>query len=84
MMFSATLNPQNRITCKKFTQNSTDIFVDDEKKLTLEGIQQYYVALDENAKNRKLIDILDVVQFNQCMIFVRKTSRAIALNNLLI
>jgi len=42
------------------------------------------VELSENGKNRKLIDILDAIKFNQCMIFVNKTSRAKALNQLLV
>merc|ERR1711907_706347 len=66
-----------------FTLNSQDVFIDDEKKLTLEGLQQYSCKLEENEKNRKLIDILDNVQFNQCMIFVSKVPRARALNQLL-
>lgn len=42
-----------------------EIFVDDETKLTLHGLQQYYVKLEENAKNRKLNDLLDNLEFNQ-------------------
>jgi hypothetical protein len=29
-----------------------EIFVDDDTKLTLHGLQQYYIRLDEAAKNR--------------------------------
>ena len=29
-----------------------EIFVDDDTKLTLHGLQQYYIKLDEAAKNR--------------------------------
>src|ERR1700761_365405 len=42
-----------------------EIFVDDETKLTLHGLQQHYVKLDEVAKNRKLNDLLDNLEFNQ-------------------
>ncbi|OPJ79466.1 hypothetical protein AV530_008847 [Patagioenas fasciata monilis] len=42
-----------------------EIFVDDETKLTLHGLQQYYVKLKDNEKNRKLFDLLDVLEFNQ-------------------
>jgi len=52
--------------------------------MTLEGLNQYYVDISESAKNRKLIDILDATQFNQCMVFVRTVQRARALNNLLV
>ncbi|KAB1261577.1 Spliceosome RNA helicase DDX39B [Camelus dromedarius] len=52
-----------------------EIFVDDETKLTLHGLQQYYVKLKDNEKNRKLFDLLDVLEFNQ---------RCIALAQLLV
>ena len=42
-----------------------EIFVDDETKLTLHGLQQHYVKLDEAGKNRKLNDLLDTLEFNQ-------------------
>lgn len=45
-----------------------EIFVDDETKLTLHGLQQYYVKLKDNEKNRKLFDLLDVLEFNQVSI----------------
>lgn len=47
------------------------IFIDDESKLTLHGLQQYYVKLDDKAKNRQLTDILDALDFNQVVIFVK-------------
>jgi ATP-dependent RNA helicase UAP56/SUB2 len=39
--------------------------VDDETKLTLHGLQQHYVKLEESAKNRKLNELLDTLEFNQ-------------------
>jgi len=42
--------------------------VDDETKLTLHGLQQYYVKLKDSEKNRKLFDLLDVLEFNQVML----------------
>lgn len=47
-----------------------EIFVDDETKLTLHGLQQYYVKLKDNEKNRKLFDLLDALEFNQVCLFV--------------
>jgi hypothetical protein len=46
-----------------------EIFVDDETKLTLHGLQQYYLKLEESQKNRKLNDLLDTLDFNQVRIF---------------
>ncbi|RMC22573.1 hypothetical protein DUI87_00419 [Hirundo rustica rustica] len=60
MMFSATLSKEIRPVCRKFMQDPMEIFVDDETKLTLHGLQQYYVKLKDNEKNRKLFDLLDV------------------------
>ena len=42
-----------------------EIYVDDETKLTLHGLQQYYLKLEEKEKNRKLNDLLDNLEFNQ-------------------
>ncbi|KAK9486586.1 P-loop containing nucleoside triphosphate hydrolase protein [Lipomyces starkeyi] len=83
MMFSATLSQEIRPICKKFMQNPLEIYVDDETKLTLHGLQQYYIKLEENEKNRKLNDLLDTLEFNQVIIFVKSTQRANQLNKLL-
>jgi ATP-dependent RNA helicase UAP56/SUB2 len=53
-----------------------EIFVDDDTKLTLHGLQQYYIRLEEKEKNRKLNDLLDALEFNQVVIFVSKVARA--------
>ncbi|CAD7942646.1 unnamed protein product [Amoebophrya sp. A120] len=83
MMFSATMTKEIRDVCKKFMQNPHEIRVDEESKLTLHGLLQYYVKLDEAKKNRKLNDLLDILQFNQVIIFVKSVQRAIALDKLL-
>eukprot|EP00842_Homolaphlyctis_polyrhiza_P004471 jgi/Hompol1/5024/HPOL_004129-RA len=84
MMYSATLSKDVRPVCKKFMQNPLEIFVDDQTKLTLHGLQQYYVKLEESAKNRKLNDLLDTLEFNQVCIFVKSVQRAIELDRLLV
>jgi ATP-dependent RNA helicase UAP56/SUB2 len=95
MMYSATLSKDIRVICKKFTQNPHEIYVDEDKKLTLHGLQQFYVQLDEvlhvsfstflcpfifiyscyftsqKDKNRKLTELLDALDFNQVIIFVK-------------
>lgn len=83
MMFSATLSQEVRPICKKFMQNPLEIYVDDETKLTLHGLQQYYIKLEEREKNRKLNELLDQLEFNQVIIFVKSTLRANELNRLL-
>jgi len=83
MMFSATLAPDIRGVCKRFMHNPKEIFINDGSKLTLHGLQQYYIHLEEKEKNRKLVDLLDALEFNQVIIFVSSTSRATMLNKLL-
>merc|ERR1712152_74978 len=83
MMFSATLSKDIRPVCKKFMQDPMEVFIDDEAKLTLHGLQQHYVKIKENEKNRKLFDLLDALEFNQVVIFVKSVQRCIALCNLL-
>ncbi len=83
LLFSATLSKEIRPVCKKFCQDPMEIYVDDETKLTLHGLQLYYAKLAEAEKNRKLNDLLDALEFNQVVIFVSKVARAKELNRLL-
>ncbi|XP_033138529.1 DEAD-box ATP-dependent RNA helicase 15 isoform X3 [Brassica rapa] len=87
MMFSATLSKEIRPVCKKFMQDPMEIYVDDEAKLTFHTmyiILSHYIKLSEMEKNRKLNDLLDALDFNQVVIFVKSVSRAGELNKLLI
>lgn len=45
---------------------------------------QHYIKLLEPEKNRKLNDLLDALDFNQVVIFVKSVSRAAELNKLLV
>mmetsp|Transcript_39533 Transcript_39533/g.71188 ORF Transcript_39533/g.71188 Transcript_39533/m.71188 type:complete len:420 (-) Transcript_39533:89-1348(-) len=84
MMFSATLSKDTREICKKFMRDPHEITVESESKLTLHGLLQYYVKLDEKTKNKKLFDLLDALEFNQVVIFVKSVQRAVALDKLLV
>jgi hypothetical protein len=42
-----------------------EVIVDDQSKLTLHGLVQHYVMLLEAEKNRRLNDLLDMLDFNQ-------------------
>merc|ERR1712060_692162 len=84
MMFSATMTADTRALCKKFMQDPHEIRVDEESKLTLHGLLQYFVKLTEKEKNRKLNDLLDALEFNQVVIFVKSVQRAVALDKLLV
>jgi ATP-dependent RNA helicase UAP56/SUB2 len=82
MMFSATISDSPRTICRKLSRKAEEIFVDD-KKLTLHGLQQHFVELEENAKIRKLNDLLDALDFNQVVVFVKTKQRASALDKML-
>ncbi|KAM0684001.1 Suppressor of the cold-sensitive snRNP biogenesis mutant brr1-1 [Mitosporidium daphniae] len=69
---------------RKTSSHPLEILIDDEAKLTFHGLQQYYVKLQENEKNRKLNDLLDSLEFNQVVIFVKSVARANELNKLLV
>merc|ERR1712060_56525 len=84
MFFSATMSSDARAICKKFMQDPHEIRVDEESKLTLHGLLQYYAKISEKEKNRKLNDLLDALEFNQVVIFVKSVQRAIALDKLLV
>lgn len=45
---------------------------------------QHYIKLTELEKNRKLNDLLDALDFNQVVIFVKSVNRAAELNKLLV
>merc|ERR1711990_1329599 len=68
---------------KKVMQDPLEVFIDDEAKLTLHGLQQHTCKLSESEKNRKLFDLLDALEFNQVVIFVKSVQRCIALATLL-
>jgi len=83
LMFSATIKDDVRKVCRKFAREPHEIFVDNDAALTLHGLVQYYEHLDEKNKTKKLCDLLDGIDFNQAIIFVRSKSRASELHNIL-
>lgn len=64
MVFTATLSGDIKLTCRKFMRNPTEVLIENDSKLTLHGLKQYYVLLDEREKISKLMDLLDQLQFN--------------------
>lgn len=85
MMFSATFSPDARKIAKKFMQDDPlEIYIDDASKLSLDALVQYYVKVEEENKIPKLMQILDNIEFNQVIIFVRSQQRCTALAQILI
>merc|ERR1712080_460655 len=77
-----TISDSARSICRKLSRKAEEIFVDD-KKLTLHGLQQHFVELEESQKIRKLNDLLDALDFNQVVVFVKTKQRAAALDKML-
>lgn len=83
MMFSATMSNDVKNICRKFMRNQFEIFIDNQAKLTLHGLKQYYLKIEEEHKIKKLIDLLDSLQFNQVIVFVKSIERAQMLDQIL-
>ena len=83
MMFTATLPDDTKTVCKKFMRKPVEIIVKEENKEHLEKLQQFYVKLKEDEKNKKLFDVLDSVQFNQVIIFVNSIPRCETLSEII-
>jgi len=81
MMFSATMTEELREVAHKFMKNPTDILVDSMAKLTLHGLAQFFVTLTEEQKLKKLVELLDMIDFNQVIIFTNSVDRCQALNH---
>lgn len=64
MMFSATMSSKTKDICRMYMKNPKEIFIDQEKNLTLFGLKQFYVRLEEDQKIKKLIQLLDDLDFN--------------------
>lgn len=83
MMFTATLSKAIKPIAQRFCVNPVEV-IPEESKLTLHGLQQFYVKITEGQKNRKLNDLLKKLEFNQVIIFVSSTSRCKSLHKLLV
>jgi len=82
-MFSATMTEESRNICKKFMRSPLEIFIDDQKKLTLHGLVQYYSNLQEKDKTKTLLSLLYKLNYNQTIIFCKSIERAKFLNEIL-
>ena len=68
-LFSATKNDYTLDLCDKFLNNPETILVEN-KNVTLEGIQQFKVVINEEWKYDTLIDIYNLVNISQCIIYI--------------
>ncbi|KAL7721244.1 RNA helicase [Entamoeba marina] len=75
MMFSATLSDSNKEICRKYLKNAMEVFIDDGEKLFLHGLRLYFKKINDVEKEKTIIEILDDIDFNQCIIFVDNKER---------
>lgn len=74
-LFSATMPPELHTLSEKFMRNPVKILVKSEQ-LTLEGIAQYYVALDDdNMKYSTLKDLYGQISMSQCIIYCNNVKK---------
>jgi len=71
MMFSATISEKTKDTCRQFMKDPFELYVDSPGGLTLHGLKQFYVKLDDDKKIKKLIELLDNLDFNQVIVFAK-------------
>ncbi|KAK2095611.1 ATP-dependent RNA helicase ddx39a [Saguinus oedipus] len=84
-MFSATLSKDIWPVCRKFMQGPMEVFVDDKTNFTLHALQQYCLKLKDTEKTLKLFELLlDVLEFNQVIIFIKSVQRCMTLAQLLV
>jgi translation initiation factor 4A len=78
-LFSATMPPEMLTLTEKFMRDPVRIIVSPEK-LTLECIEQYFVAMpDDYAKFFTLKDLFSVISINQCIIYCNSVKRVMDL-----
>lgn len=74
-LFSATIPEEVKMLSEKIMRNPTEILVKSEL-LTLEGIQQYYVAIeDDHVKYQVIKDLFQSVSMTQCVIYCNSVKR---------
>jgi ATP-dependent RNA helicase UAP56/SUB2 len=64
-------------------RNPTEVLIENESGLTLHGLKQYYIELRADEKIKKLMDLIDSLDFNQIIIFVKSVASAIKLSEIL-
>jgi translation initiation factor 4A len=73
-LFSATMPAEVLQLCAKLMRSPTRILVPLERQ-TLEGIKQFYVALDDSAKLNALLDLYESVSIAQSVVFCNTRRR---------
>lgn len=80
MLYTATLSEEAKRTCLLMLRKPFVLQVDEEKRLTLHGLEQGYINVAEEGKRDKLIQLIDSTpDISQCVVFCRDKRRVEAL-----
>ena len=82
-LFSATRTEETDELSNRFLNNPESILVE-KKNVTLEGIKQYKVLINEEWKYDTLIDIYNLLNISQCIIYVNYKNKLMDLYDKLI
>ena len=83
-LFSATLPHDIQLLTDKFMRDPIKILIKSES-LTLEGIKQYYIAIDDDSqKYETLKDLFEYISVSQCIIYCNSIKRVNDLSEALI
>lgn len=72
-LFSATMPPEVLDLTQRFMRNPTRVLMPTEE-LTLKGIRQYYVAVDDDQKVNVLLDLYESISIAQAVVFAGRRS----------
>jgi len=73
-LFSATKTEDTVELSNKFLNNPETIFVENQN-VTLEGIQQYKVLINEEWKYDTLVDLYNLLNISQCIIYINSKNK---------
>lgn len=73
-LFSATMNNEFFDICKSLMRNPLKIILKKDE-VTLEGIKQFYISLEERDKLFVIYDLYSVLSINKCIIYCNSKNR---------
>ncbi|XP_068141441.1 ATP-dependent RNA helicase WM6-like [Drosophila tropicalis] len=79
VMFLSELSKNMKNTCRKLMHENFEVFVDHASQLCLQGWQQHSDHVEESEKSKRLFYLLEILEFNQVVIFVETVPQCLTL-----
>ncbi|EDW82853.1 uncharacterized protein Dwil_GK10220 [Drosophila willistoni] len=79
VMFSTELNKNVRNICKRLMHEHHEVYVNHNDQLCLQGWQQHFDYVEESEKSKRLFYLLEILEFNQVVIFVETVTQCLTL-----